>query len=90
MYAIMIKEKTNSYRFLSVKKEIMKETVTQVTDPDTNEVKDEVTLTGTGDFETVRFETESRDELEANVLNFWGLIIRMNFFQSILSRLRWI
>ena len=88
MYAIMIKEKTNLYRFLSVKKEIMKETVTQVTDPDTNEVKDEVTLTGTGDFETVRFETDLRDELEEKCV--WGLIIRMNFFQSIPSHLRWI
>lgn len=39
MYAILIKDKPGLYRFLSVKKEIMKETVTQVTDPDTNEVR---------------------------------------------------
>lgn len=72
MYAILIKEKSNSYRFLSVKKEIMKETITQVTDPDTNEVRDETTLVGTGTYETVRFETDSRDELEAKCVDLLG------------------
>jgi hypothetical protein len=79
MYAILIKEKGNLYRFLSVKKEIMKETTTQVTDPDTNEVKDEVTLTGTGEFETVKFEVESRDELEAKCVELLGTYNKNEF-----------
>ncbi len=79
MYAILIKEKGNLYRFLSIKKEIMKETTTQVTDPDTNEVKDEVTLTGTGEFETVKFEVESRDELEAKCVELLGTYNKNEF-----------
>ena len=72
MYAILIKEKGNLFRFLSVKKEIMKETTTQVTDPDTQEVKDEVSFVGTGTYETVKFETNSRDELEAKCVELLG------------------
>ncbi len=79
MYAILIKEKGNLYRFLSVKKEIMEETTTQVTDPDTKEVKDEVILTGTGEFKTVRFEAESRDELEPKCVELLGTYNKNEF-----------
>jgi len=79
MYSILIKEKGNSYRFLTIKKEIMEETTTQVTDPDTNEVRDETILTGTGTYETVTFETDSRDELEAKSVELLGTYNKNEF-----------
>lgn len=79
MYAILIKEKSNLYRFFSIKKENMKETITQITDPDTKEVRDETTLIGTGTYETVRFETDSRDELEAKCVELLGTYNKNEF-----------
>ncbi len=79
MYAILIKDKPGLYRFLSVKKEIMKENITQVTDPDTKEVKDETTFTGTGEFQTVRFETEDREELENKCVEILGTYNKNEF-----------
>lgn len=65
MYSILIKdEKTGLYRFLTVKQEIMKETTESVEDPDTYEVKEVTTSVGTGNYETVTYETNSQDELE--------------------------
>lgn len=64
MYSILIKDKSNLYRFLTVKQEIMREEFKEVTDPDTNEVRTETTLIGTGDFETVVYSTDDKDELE--------------------------
>lgn len=64
MYSILIKDKSNLYRFLTVKQEIMKEESKEVTDSDTNEVRTETTLIGTGDFETVVYSTDDKDELE--------------------------
>lgn len=72
MYAILIKDKPNLYRFLSVKKEIMKEESKEVTDTETNEVRTDTVLVGTGNYETVRFETDSRDELEAKCVELLG------------------
>ena len=70
MYKILIKDTKNAglYRFLTVKQEIMKEESHEVTDPDTKEVKTETTLVGTGEYETVIFETESKDELEGKCI----------------------
>ena len=67
MYSILIKDTKNigQYRFLTVKQEIMKEETTEVTDPDTNEVRTETTSVGTGNFETVVYSTSDKDELEA-------------------------
>lgn len=79
MYAILIKDKSGLYRFLNVKKEIMKETTTTVTDSETNEVKNEVTLVGTGNFETVKFETESREELETKCIELMGTYNKNQF-----------
>lgn len=79
MYAILIKDKSGLYRFLNVKKEIMEETTTTVTDSETSEVKNEVTLVGTGNFETVRFETESREELETKCVELMGTYNKNQF-----------
>lgn len=64
MYSILIKDKSNLYRFLTVKQEIMKEENVEVTDLDTQEVRTETTLVGTGEYKTVTYSTESKDELE--------------------------
>ena len=70
MYSILIKDSKNAglYRFLTVKQEIMKEESKEVTDPDTQEVRTETTLVGTGEYTTVIFETESKDELEGKCI----------------------
>lgn len=65
MYSILVKDKQNLYRFLTVKQEIMKEEVNEVTDPETDEVRQETTLVGTGEYETVKYSTSEKDELEA-------------------------
>ena len=46
----------------------MKEESQEVTNPDTQEVKTETTLVGTGEYTTVIFETESKDELESKCI----------------------
>ena len=70
MYKILIKDSKNVglYRFLTVKQEIMKEESKEVTDTDTQEVKTEIISIGTGEFETVTYATESKDELEAKCI----------------------
>lgn len=70
MYSILVKDTKNSglYRFLTVKQEIMKEENQEVTDPDTNEVRTETTLIGTGEYEVVPFSTDSKDELETKCI----------------------
>lgn len=70
MYSILIKDSKNAglYRFLTVKQEIMKEESKEVTDQDTQEVRTETTLVGTGEFETVTYSTESKDELEGKCI----------------------
>lgn len=79
MYAILIKDKQNLYRFLTVKKDIMKEESIEVTDPDTKEVRTETTLLPTGDTEVVRFETDSREELETKCIDILGTYNKKQF-----------
>lgn len=66
MYSILVKDSKNAglYRFLTVKQEIMEEHKETVTDPDSHEVREEITYVGTGEYETVQFETDDRDVLE--------------------------
>lgn len=64
MYSILIKDKANLYRFLTVKQEIMEEVSNEVTDPESHEVRTETTLVGTGEYQTVTYATEEKDELE--------------------------
>ena len=79
MYAILIKDKSNLYRFLTVKKDIMREESTEVTDPETKEVRTETTLVPTGDTEVVRFETDSREELESKCVDILGTYNKNQF-----------
>jgi hypothetical protein len=64
MYSILIKDKSNLYRFLTVKQDITKEETKEVTDDETQEVKTETVLVPTGETEVVVYATEDRDELE--------------------------
>jgi hypothetical protein len=64
MYSILIKDKSNLYRFLTVKQDITKEETKEVTDDETQEVKTETVLVPTGETEVVVYTTEDRDELE--------------------------
>ena len=68
MYSILIKDKGNLFRFLTVKQEIMREESTEIIDPDTNEVRTETTLVGTGEHEVVAYSTSDKDELEAKCI----------------------
>lgn len=79
MYAILIKDKSNLYRFLTIKKEILQEVSREITDPETNEVRTEISYVGTGEYETVRFETESRDELEDKCIEIFGTYNKNEF-----------
>ena len=70
MYAILIKEpKNNTYRFLTVKQEIMEEVTEEVTEPGTGEVHEVTSSVGTGEYETVVYETESQEELEKKCID---------------------
>ena len=53
-YTILVRDTKDpkNLRFLTVKEEIMEEIKTEVTDPETNEVKEIVTYKGTGEFRT--------------------------------------
>ena len=79
MYAILIKDKSNLYRFLTVKQDIMREESTEVTDPETKEVRTETTMVPTGDTEVVRFETNSREELETKCIEILGTYNKNQF-----------
>lgn len=79
MYSILVKDKGALYRFLTVKQEILKEVSTEVTDPDTNEVRTDTTYVGTGEYETVRFETADREELEAKCVEMLGTYNKNEF-----------
>lgn len=43
----------------------MKEQNTEITDPESHEVRTETTLIGTGEYQTVTYSTDEKDELEA-------------------------
>lgn len=79
MYAILIKEKPNLFRFLTVKRDVMHEESKEVTDPDTKEVRTETIMVPTGDTEVVRFETESREELETKCIDILGIYNKNQF-----------
>ena len=66
MFSVLIRDKKdkNIYRFLQVKEEVMEEITTEVTDPETNEVRTETELVGTGKFETVNYKESSKDKFE--------------------------
>ena len=50
-----------------------------MTDPETKEVRTETLHIGTGEYETVRFETESIDELEDKCIEIFGTYNKNEF-----------
>ena len=66
MFSILVKDQKNSsmYRFLTVKQEIFTEEIKEVTNPETQEVKNEIVKVPTGETKTVVYSTDNRDDLE--------------------------
>lgn len=65
-YAILVQNEKDPklFKFLTVKEPIMKEVKTEVTDEETNEVKEVITYEPTGDTQTVNYSTSDRQEFE--------------------------
>lgn len=74
MYSILINDKKDKtiYRFLQVKKEITKTINEEVEDPSTHEVRQVEKTVGTGEYETVRYTTEDKDEFEKKFIELLG------------------
>lgn len=66
MFSVMIQDKKDKsiYRFLQVKEELFEEVSKEVEDPDTNEVRTETELVGTGKFQTVKYREKDKDKFE--------------------------
>ncbi len=69
-YTILVRDTKDpkNLRFLTVKEEIMEEIKTEVTDPETNEVKEIVTYKGTGEFRTVEYFENDKQAFEEKYL----------------------
>lgn len=65
-YAILVQnEKDNKlYKFLTVKEPVMKEIKTEVTDEETQEVKEVITYEPTGDMQTVNYSETNKQAFE--------------------------
>ena len=65
-YAILVQnEKDNKfYKFLTVKEPVMKEIKTEVTDEETQEVKEVITYEPTGDMQTVNYSETDKQAFE--------------------------
>lgn len=65
-YAILVQNEKDPklFKFLTVKEPIMKEVKTEVTDEETNEVKEVITYEPTGDTQTVNYSTSDKQEFE--------------------------
>lgn len=76
MYKILIRDEKNKsyYKFLTVRQEITE--VQQVPDALGNLVD---TIVGTGNFETVPYTTDDRDELEAKCVELFSLYNKVQF-----------
>lgn len=70
-YSVLIRDKRDRsiYRFLQVKEEIMEEISKEVEDPDTNEVRTETELVGTGKFQTISYKEFSKDKFEEKCID---------------------
>ncbi len=71
MYSVQIRDNRDHqiWKFYSVKQEIYKEVPTTVTDETTGETTTTITKRPTGTYETVRYLTDSKDELESTYMS---------------------
>ena len=65
-YAILVQNEKDPklFKFLTVKEPVMKEIKTEVTDEETQEVKEVITYEPTGDTQTVNYSTSDKQEFE--------------------------
>lgn len=65
-YAILVQNEKDSkfFKFLTVKEPVMKEVKTEVTDEETQEVKEIITYEPTGETQTVNYSTSDKQEFE--------------------------
>lgn len=65
-YTILVRNEKDPklFKFLTVKEPIMKEIKTEVTDEQTNEVKEVITYEDTGETKTVNYSVTEKQELE--------------------------
>ena len=65
-YAILVQNEKDPklFKFLTVKEPVMKEIKTEVTDEETQEVKEVITYEPTGDTQTVNYSTGDKQEFE--------------------------
>lgn len=65
-YAILVQNEKDPklYKFLTVKEPVMKEIKTEVTDEETQEVKEITTYEPTGETQTVNYSTSDKQEFE--------------------------
>lgn len=71
MYSVQIRDNRDHrvWKFYTIKQEIFKEVPTTVTDEDTGETTETITKIPTGTYETVRYLTDSKDELESTYMS---------------------
>lgn len=65
-YAILVQNEKDSklYKFLTVKEPVMEEIKTEVTDEETNEVKEVITYQPTGETKTVNYSESDKQSFE--------------------------
>ena len=65
-YTILVQNERDPklYKFLTVKEPVMKEIKTEVTDEDTQEVKEVITYEPTGDMQTVNYSENDKQAFE--------------------------
>lgn len=65
-YAILVQNEKDPklFKFLTVKEPVMKEVKTEVTDEETQEVKEVITYEPTGETQTVNYSTSDKQEFE--------------------------
>lgn len=65
-YAILVRNEKDPkfFKFLTVKEPVMKEIKTEVTDEETNEVKEIIAYEPTGETQTVNYSTSDKQEFE--------------------------
>ena len=65
-YAILVQNEKDPklFKFLTVKEPVMKEVKTEVTDEETQEVKEVITYEPTGETQTVNYSSSDKQEFE--------------------------
>lgn len=70
-YTILVQSEKDSklYKFLTVKEPVMEEIKTEVTDEETNEVKEAITYNPTGETKTVNYSETDKNKFEEKYIS---------------------